>query len=108
MFLPAAGYSTSSSSYGNHGLYNSTTPDSGSTRYTPGWYLSNLNLTDWSYNDTRVPVRLVRDDEEPDGIKSLTSDSSSLKGEIYNAAGQRLSKMQKGINIKDGKKTLVR
>jgi len=108
LFLPAAGYSTSSSSYGNHGLYNSTTPESGSTRYTPGWYLSNLNLTDWSYNDTRVPVRLVRDDEEPDGIKSLTSDSSSLKGEIYNAAGQRLSKMQKGINIKDGKKTLVR
>ena len=39
------------------------------------------------------------------GIKTLSN--SPLKGEnIYNVAGQRLSKMQRGINIKDGKKII--
>ena len=41
------------------------------------------------------------------GIKTLSN--SPLKGEnIYNLSGQRLNKMQKGINIKDGRKTLVK
>jgi len=41
------------------------------------------------------------------GIKTLSN--SLLKGEnIFNLAGQRLSKMQKGINIKDGKKFVVK
>ena len=41
------------------------------------------------------------------GIKTLSN--SFLKGEnIFNLAGQRLSKMQKGINIKDGKKFVVK
>lgn len=39
------------------------------------------------------------------GIKPLSN--SPLKGEnIYNVAGQRLNKMQRGINIKDGKKII--
>ena len=39
------------------------------------------------------------------GIKTLSN--SPLKGEnIYNVAGQRLSKPQRGIYIKDGKKVL--
>ena len=39
------------------------------------------------------------------GIKTLSN--SPLKGEnIYNVAGQRLNKMQRGINIKDGKKII--
>ena len=106
LFLPASGYNTNSSSYGNHGLYNSTTPESGNSRYTPGWYLSNLELGDWSYNTTRVAVRLVRDDECPDGIYSLTPPLSKGDGVIYNLAGQRLGKMQKGINIVGGRKVL--
>ena len=45
------------------------------------------------------------EDEDPDGI-SLTPALSSREGEIYNLAGQRISKMQKGINIVNGKKVL--
>ncbi|MBP5393967.1 MAG: hypothetical protein J6Y59_09145 [Bacteroidaceae bacterium] len=45
--------------------------------------------------------------ETATGIKTLSN--SPLKGEnIYNLSGQRLNKMQKGINIKDGRKTLVK
>ena len=44
-------------------------------------------------------------EETATGIKTLSN--SPLKGEnIYNVAGQRLSKMQRGINIKDGKKII--
>ena len=43
--------------------------------------------------------------EDADGIQTLSD--SPLKGEnIYNLAGQRLQKMQKGINIVNGKKVL--
>ena len=44
----------------------------------------------------------------PDGIDSLTPDPSPRKGEIYNLAGQRLSKPQRGLNIIGGKKVIVR
>ena len=44
-------------------------------------------------------------EDEEDGIKTLSN--SPLKGEnIYNLAGQRISKMQKGINIVNGRKVL--
>ena len=45
------------------------------------------------------------DFNEADGI-SLTPALSEGEGAIYNLAGQRLSKMQKGINIINGKKVL--
>ena len=45
---------------------------------------------------------------DPDGIKSLTPALSEGEGAIYNMAGQRVSKAQKGIYIQDGKKTLVK
>ena len=45
-------------------------------------------------------------DDEATGIEKTLS-NSSLKGEnIYNLAGQRLGKMQKGVNIVNGKKIL--
>lgn len=44
-------------------------------------------------------------EDAPDGI-SLTPALSEGEGAIYNVAGQRLSKMQKGINIVNGKKVL--
>ena len=44
-------------------------------------------------------------DDDATGIKTLSD--SPLKGEnIYNLAGQRIQKMQKGINIVNGKKIL--
>ena len=42
----------------------------------------------------------------PTGIKSLTPPLSNGKEAIYNVAGQRLSKVQKGINIVNGKKVV--
>ena len=45
-------------------------------------------------------------DDEATAIEETLSDSP-LKGEnIYNLAGQRISKMQRGINIVNGKKIL--
>ena len=44
--------------------------------------------------------------EEETAIKSLTPALSEGEGEAYNLAGQRVSKLQKGINIVNGKKVL--
>ena len=44
--------------------------------------------------------------EEETGINSLTPALSEGEGAIYNVAGQRVSKLQKGINIVNGKKIL--
>ena len=45
---------------------------------------------------------------DPDGIKGVVADKNGQAIEIYNLAGQRLEKMQKGINIVNGKKVLVK
>ena len=44
--------------------------------------------------------------DNADGIEETFSDSLLKSENIYNLAGQRLSKMQKGINIVNGKKVL--
>ena len=44
--------------------------------------------------------------EEETAINSLTPALSEGEGAIYNMAGQKLSKLQKGINIVNGKKVL--
>ena len=47
--------------------------------------------------------------DEATGINGLTPDPSlSTRGEIYNLGGQRMSKLQRGINIVNGKKVLVK
>ena len=48
-------------------------------------------------------LRMVFDDN-PDTVDSPIGETE--EGEIYNLAGQRLNKLQKGINIKNGKKIL--
>lgn len=47
----------------------------------------------------------VFDDDDPTGISNLNV-NDNLNEAIYNLAGQRLNKMQKGINIVNGKKIL--
>ena len=47
-------------------------------------------------------------DFEDDATGIVSSLGETEEGTIFNLAGQRLSKMQKGINIKDGKKLLVK
>ena len=44
-----------------------------------------------------------------DGINGLTLNPSPVsEGSIYNLAGQRLQRLQKGVNIVNGKKVLVK
>jgi hypothetical protein len=54
--------------------------------------------------------RYIKEDTPiPVGIKGLTPNPSPVgEGSIYNLAGQRLSKKQKGINIVDGKKVMMK
>ena len=53
------------------------------------------------------PVKALSFDfeDDPTGIESINADTDS---EIYNLAGQRLSKAQRGVNIIDGKKVMVK
>jgi hypothetical protein len=51
-------------------------------------------------------LNMVFEEEDADGIGSLTPALSEGEGAIYNLAGQRLNTMQKGINIVNGKKVL--
>ena len=45
---------------------------------------------------------------DPDGIDNVNVNGNVNNSAIYNIAGQRVSKAQKGIYIQDGKKTLVK
>ena len=45
-------------------------------------------------------------DEDATSIQAINNGQQTTDGAIYNLAGQRLQKMQKGINIINGKKVL--
>lgn len=45
-------------------------------------------------------------DDDATGINSIDNEQLTIDNAIYNVAGQRLNKMQKGINIVNGKKIL--
>lgn len=66
-------------------------------------------LTNQASAQARIKTIAVTyiDTSKVDGV-SLTSASSQEKTVIYNLAGQRLGKMQKGINIVGGKKIAVK
>ncbi len=51
-------------------------------------------------------LNYIMEGDDATAIKSLTPALSEGEGAIYNIAGQRLSKMQKGINIINGRKVL--
>ncbi len=59
-------------------------------------------------NGTEVKDFIVNFGDEDDATAIMTIDNGQLttEGAIYNLAGQRLQKMQKGINIVNGKKIL--
>lgn len=51
------------------------------------------------------------DDDDPDAIKGVDNAMPNVASEdnfIYNIVGQRLNKMQKGVNIMNGKKVMVK
>ncbi len=48
-------------------------------------------------------------DQLADGVNSLAPSSSIVgDGHIYNLAGQRVSKLQRGVNIVNGRKVIVK
>ena len=47
-------------------------------------------------------------DEDPDGISTIEHSTLNIEHSIFNLAGQRISKLQKGINIVNGQKVLVK
>jgi len=56
-----------------------------------------------------VKAFLSFDFSDADGIQEIEKNQELMaNGQIFNLAGQRLSKMQKGINIVNGKKILVK
>ena len=58
--------------------------------------------------ESKSPVKAVNFefDDDATGINSLIPALSEGEGAIYNLAGQRMNKMQKGINIVNGKKIM--
>ncbi len=57
--------------------------------------------------ETSVKALIFDFDELPTAINAVEA-AQSEKAEIYNLAGQRLNKAQKGVNIINGKKVLVK
>lgn len=47
-------------------------------------------------------------DEDPTSIQTIDNGQQTTDGAIYNVAGQRIGKMQRGINIVNGKKIFVK
>ena len=52
-------------------------------------------------------IRMIFEDDDATSIEDLNA-APNANGPIYNLAGQRLNKMQKGINIVGGKKVLIK
>ena len=76
-----------------------------------GFYKANNNTVATNRAYIQVPVELsgaksftINLDDDPTGISNI--DINFNEGAIYSLAGQRLQKMQKGINIVNGKKIL--
>lgn len=74
-----------------------------------GFYKYNFDIkANKAYIDGSAGVKgfkLMLDDDDATSIASLLGETEE-GGSIYNLAGQRLNKMQKGINIVNGKKIL--
>ena len=72
--------------------------------------LSRYAIPSWNDNKSVTPARegfvVGSESGDPDGIENVNAKVNN--GAIYNIAGQRVSKAQKGVYIQDGKKTLVK
>ena len=64
--------------------------------------------TDSEWSKFPVIMNDLDAEDDPVGIKTLSDSPSKGEDIIFNLAGQRLSKMQKGINIVEGKKVLIK
>ena len=55
-----------------------------------------------------IPTFFFTEEDYETGVKAIAGTQQTISNAIYNLAGQRLSKMQKGINIVDGKKIAIK
>ena len=83
------------------------------TTLDPTWNLENLYLVALVHRDGKLGGKRMHvfntaegTITEATGIVSPLGETEEGAGAIYNIAGQRLQKMQKGINIVNGKKVL--
>ena len=70
------------------------------------WYMTAISKTGGALN-LPARIRIMPVEDVITGV-SLTPALSEEEGAIYNVAGQRLNKMQKGINIRNGKKVVLK
>ena len=72
---------------------------------------SRYAIPSWNGNKTVTPApegfTVGTESGDPDAIKSVDGNTIA-NGTIYNIAGQRVSKAQKGIYVVDGKKVSVK
>ena len=57
-------------------------------------------------SDVKAFTFVFDDEDDPTSILTIDNGQQTTDGAIYNVAGQRIQKMQKGINIVNGKKIL--
>ena len=73
---------------------------------------SRYAIPSWNDNKVVTPAResfvVGSESGDPDRIENVNVNDKVNNGAIYNIAGQRVSKAQKGIYVVDGKKTLVK
>jgi hypothetical protein len=97
----------------------SITDESGHAVYEKTINASNivgLNIDISAYSDGRYTVTVDNSNESftgefnvlTTGIEEVKSQKSEVRSYIYNLQGQRLSSLQKGLNIMNGRKVLVR
>lgn len=68
----------------------------------------NIEFSDGKVPYKFNPVEATVTVTVPTAIKNLTPTLSQGEGEIYNLKGQQMNNAQKGINIVDGKKVIIR
>ena len=79
------------------------------TKGTAVKYVINVEFVNEIDNAEYCRVRrLPAGMDTPTGIENLTPTPSQGVGAIYNLNGQRVNELQKGLNIVDGKKVLVK
>ena len=80
----------------------------GSIRANKAYIPANLITVSGSGNGGGAKAFTFIFDDEATGIKTIETVSAEEAAQIFNLAGQRINKMQKGINIVNGKKIMVK
>ena len=80
----------------------------GTTPRTIGVCRGYFQLSGVNASEVKAYELSFEDEDDPTSIKTVYTVQNLMNDAIYNLAGQRISKMQKGINIVNGKKIIVK